>query len=148
MSDRSVHASLRRRSAAAAIDMLVLGAVFTMLGFMFGDAEAADGSTTLELISVPGALWLVLAFLYYFVSELRTGRTLGKALLGLRVVRDGGPLTAASVAVRTALRVIDVLPVCYLVGFANALATGDRPQRLGDMAARTYVVRAPSGVDR
>ncbi len=139
----NVHASLRRRSAAATADVLVLGAVFVVLGLTLGDAEAADGSATLELTGAPAVLWFALAFLYYFVSELCTGRTLGKALLGLRVVREGGPLNAASVAVRTVLRVVDVLPVFYLVGFITAVATGDRRQRLGDVAARTYVVHAP-----
>ncbi len=43
------------------------------------------------------------------------------------------------------LRLVDWLPVLYLVGFITVLATGRRQQRLGDLAAGTAVLRtAPS----
>src|SRR5262249_60607544 len=64
-------------------------------------------------------------------------------LLGRRVVRPGGSrASAAAVAGRTLLRLIDWLPALYLTGFITVLATGPRRQRLGDLAARTGVARA------
>ena len=45
----------------------------------------------------------------------------------------------APAAVRTVLRLIDGL-FCYAVAFVTVLVSGKR-QRLGDMAARTLVVR-------
>ena len=57
----------------------------------------------------------------------------------LRVVRaDGRPAGMGEVAVRTVLRVIDN----YLVGLIVMLATGERRQRIGDLAAGTIVVDA------
>jgi uncharacterized RDD family membrane protein YckC len=86
-------------------------------------------------------LWCAIAFTYYFAAELAVARTVGKALLGLRVVAvDSSRAGARAVAIRTALRIIDVLPVLYLVGFVAALATGERRQRIGDLAAGTLVV--------
>ena len=71
------------------------------------------------------------------------GQTLGKQLLGLRVVRaDGSRLSVPAIAVRTLLRIVDWLPARCLVGFLAMLATGERRQRLGDLAARTRVARA------
>jgi uncharacterized RDD family membrane protein YckC len=71
------------------------------------------------------------------------GRTPGKRLNGLRVVRvDGSPVTFFTSAIRNVLRIVDILPFVapYLVGIVTILVTG-RNQRLGDVAAGTLVVR-------
>ena len=55
----------------------------------------------------------------------------------LRVVRaDGRPAGMREIAVRTVLRVVDGIGL-YIVGLIVMLATGQRRQRLGDMAAGT-----------
>jgi uncharacterized RDD family membrane protein YckC len=70
-----------------------------------------------------------------------SGRTPGKRLNGLRVVRsDGSPVGFVTSAVRNVLRLIDILPTFYIVGIVSILATA-RNQRLGDLAAGTLVVR-------
>jgi uncharacterized RDD family membrane protein YckC len=80
---------------------------------------------------------------YYFGLEASSGATLGKRALGIRVAGvHGGVASASAIALRTALRIVDFLPLLYLVGFVAALATGRRRQRLGDLAARTSVLRA------
>ena len=71
-----------------------------------------------------------------------TGQTAGKALAGLRVLRpDGSRPATGAIAARTLLRLVDWLPFLYLVGFICLLATGQRRQRVGDLAAGTAVVR-------
>jgi uncharacterized RDD family membrane protein YckC len=40
------------------------------------------------------------------------------------------------------LRIVDGLPVAYLLGLIVILATGKRRQRIGDLAGDTTVVRA------
>ncbi|WCB96904.1 hypothetical protein DSM104299_05674 [Baekduia alba] len=64
-------------------------------------------------------------------------------MLGLRVVRadDGGKPTARAILVRNTLRLVDGLPILYLVGFITMLATPTR-QRVGDLAASTVVGKA------
>ena len=63
-------------------------------------------------------------------------------LLGIKRRESGGdvPPGFGPAAIRTILRVIDVLPFAYLVGFWGILFTS-KNQRLGDMAANTLVVR-------
>jgi len=131
------------RIGAALIDLALLGGLFTIL-------SAAVGQTTVSgegfNVSLSG-LWLVVfvaaALGYYFVLEAWAGQTLGKLLLGLRVLRaDGTRPSVGAVALRTLLRVVDWLPVLYLVGFITMLATGARRQRIGDLAARTALARA------
>jgi hypothetical protein len=77
------------------------------------------------------------------VLEATIGQTVGKLLVGLRVVRAGGGRpNVLEVATRTLARVVDWLPALYLVGFLLMLATGARRQRLGDLAANTRIARA------
>ncbi len=69
------------------------------------------------------------------------GQTLGKRLLGLRVMDEQGlHLRVSQIIVRNLLRAVDGLPLFYLVGgLASAMSL--KGQRLGDLAASTIVVR-------
>jgi uncharacterized RDD family membrane protein YckC len=97
---------------------------------------------TVQLGGIATLIWVALAFVYYFVTESRWARTLGKRLLGLRVERLNGSAPASgAIVARTLLRAIDVLPVFYLIGFMVVLSAGKGRQRLGDLAAGTVVVR-------
>ena len=68
------------------------------------------------------------------------GQTLGKRLVGLRVVdADGLRLQFHQVLLRNLLRMVDALPFFYFVGGVACLLSR-RSQRLGDFAANTVVV--------
>ena len=86
-------------------------------------------------------LYLILAFAYFTLLEGNRGQTLGKMLLGIKVVReDNGEVPGlGAAAIRTVLRLIDGI-FAYLVGFI-AIQISSKNQRLGDMAANTLVVR-------
>ncbi|MCW2968626.1 MAG: putative rane protein/domain [Solirubrobacteraceae bacterium] len=133
-----------RRTAAGFIDVILLAALFVGLAALFGDIHDHDSSFSVSLNGGPAFLYFALVYGYYFMTEaFLGGRTLGKALLGLRVVQtDGSPPRVGQIAGRTALRVVDGMPVLYLVGFICVLATGRKAQRIGDMAAQTTVVGA------
>jgi uncharacterized RDD family membrane protein YckC len=94
-------------------------------------------------------VWIVTALVYYSALEAWTGQTIGKALTGVRVVDlDGRAPSGRAVVLRAAARIIDMLPVFYLVGwFVMNGGQGPR-QRLGDRLAGTTVtgdqpLRAP-----
>ncbi|MGH9273520.1 MAG: RDD family protein [Acidimicrobiales bacterium] len=73
-----------------------------------------------------------------------TGWTVGKLLMGLRTVReDGTPPGILKAFVRWVLLLVDGLPCIPLVGFICALTTQGH-RRVGDMAAKTFVVGARS----
>ena len=132
-----------RRVGAGLLDIAALALLFIVMGLLFGDSSAGNGHASVNLHGAAAAVYFVLALAYYFVAETTTGTTLGKRALGLRVVGpDGASAGAGRIAVRTLLRVIDVLPLLYLVGFIAVLVTGSH-RRLGDLAARTDVVAAP-----
>jgi uncharacterized RDD family membrane protein YckC len=69
------------------------------------------------------------------------GQTVGKRIFGLRVIdASGRRLSFGQIALRNILRLVDALPLLYLVGGA-ALVLSTRCQRLGDMLASTVVLR-------
>jgi uncharacterized RDD family membrane protein YckC len=78
---------------------------------------------------------------HFTLLEGYLGQTVGKMLLGIKVIReDTGEVPGlGAAAIRTLLRLIDGL-FAYLVGFIAVLSSSKR-QRLGDMAAHTLVVR-------
>jgi uncharacterized RDD family membrane protein YckC len=92
------------------------------------------------------ALYLILVFLVLFAYDLvletwNQGRTIGKLAAGIRVVRaNGQPVNFLTSAVRNLIRIIDFLPLFYGIGMIAVVVT-PKNQRLGDLAAGTYVVR-------
>lgn len=124
--------------------VLALPAVFEPLaqvarGFF---TSRKDAPLTLAFVAVFLVLQLVIEFTYFVLCE-RTmgGRSFGKSVLDLRVVRDdGGPPSLADSLTRNLLRVADVLPASYLVGLVAVVAS-QQGKRLGDLAAGTLVVR-------
>lgn len=129
-----------RRVAAGIVDLVIVAAGAAVVLFA-GDALTGDGS---EVRGALGAVILGWALYYFFALESGDGQTVGKKLMKLRVVRaNGHPAGMREIAVRTVLRVVDN----YLVGLIVMLATGERRQRVGDLAAGTVVVDAsvPAG---
>lgn len=90
----------------------------------------------------------LLLLLYFFVFEGTYGKTVGKHVFGLVVVTERGePCEYREAGIRTVLRIVDVLPVFYIVGLVAIYLTDDK-QRLGDLAADTVVVRAADRGER
>jgi uncharacterized RDD family membrane protein YckC len=100
-------------------------------------ADASGNRTAWLLINilVPiGILWVMQGI---------TGKTPGKAIAGIKTVNaEGNPPGVGRAALRSILWIVDGFPylIPYLTGFIVAL-TGERNQRVGDMAAGTFVVR-------
>ena len=131
-----------RRIGAALVDFVVLFALFLVLSAITGGAKNGHGNLSFHLRDAGLLAWLAIQFAYYGVCEATWGQTPGKRALGIRVVGESGKRpTAGAIVARTLLRIVDGLPVAYLLGFVVML-TSPRHQRLGDRAANTLVVRA------
>ena len=127
-------ASIRQRALAYLVDLLLVGGgVFAIVR----NRERSSANQTTAFV----VLGTVLGTLYHVLLEGSGGRTVGKAVVGIRVVRDDGSnCTHRAAVVRTVFRFVDALPVAYLAGLLSILLT-ERRQRLGDAAAKTVVVR-------
>lgn len=126
-----------RRAVAILIDMVLLFVVGYVIALMTGGTTASG----FNLEGGPAFLWFGIALVYYVVMEARSGATLGKLAMGLKVVKEGGePIDWQASVVRNILRIVDGL-FFYLVGAITVWVSKKR-QRLGDMAAHTLVVKA------
>jgi uncharacterized RDD family membrane protein YckC len=134
-----------RRILATIVDGLIFGALFTVMSMLFGTiTSVGPANWNGSLPALPSVLYGVIVVLYYILLEGYLGQTVGKMVLGIKVVReDSGEVPGVGGAtIRTLLRIVDGL-FSYLVAFVAVVATHKR-QRLGDMAAHTLVVRKVS----
>jgi uncharacterized RDD family membrane protein YckC len=139
------NAGIPLRFVAVVLDaLIVLVPLSIVIGLMTGGGYHQEfGGQTNVGINVSGsAFWWLLALGvgYYVACEAATGATLGKRMVGIRVVgEDGEHVSFGPAVVRNLLRLVDAL-FFYFVGFIFALLS-TRGQRLGDRAAHTLVVR-------
>ena len=127
------YAPAGRRYVAAVVDgALGLLAGALVLSPVLAITEPSDGAQFALLL---------LGWLLYFVAfEARAGATPGKMMTGLRVrTMDGGAIGWVAAVVRNLLRPVDA----FFLGAVGAIVAGSnrRRQRIGDLAARTVVVR-------
>jgi uncharacterized RDD family membrane protein YckC len=84
--------------------------------------------------------FLAIMALYFWLLEGLAGATLGKWALGLRVIAgDGGRPGLRASLVRNALRIVDGLPACSILGIVLIARSPERA-RCGDRVAGTRVV--------
>lgn len=127
------------RSIAFFIDYAAMSAVLTTLTPLF---------TALQLIGGDAGIGVTILIQFIFIEGskmimelLWRGQTIGKKVLGLRVVDERGlKLRPSQIVIRNLLRFVDGLPLFYALGGVIALFSA-RAQRLGDLAAGTVVVR-------
>ena len=87
-------------------------------------------------------IWFLIDWGYMVLLEVAwNGQTVGKKMMGLRVIQDTGVRVGVYQSLlRNLVRPLDKLPILYLVGGTAALFSGSQ-QRLGDLLAGTIVVR-------
>jgi uncharacterized RDD family membrane protein YckC len=135
-------ASLWRRFLANYIDTAILMAPFaTPLYLLFRNDAFFDSPfrffalTLLSMLSM-----LVIGFLYFSLLEGTWGKTIGKKICGIAVLKDNFTICTLSKGfLRNLLRIVDFF-FYYWVGLVTAVATM-KWQRLGDIVAETVVVR-------
>jgi uncharacterized RDD family membrane protein YckC len=140
-------ATLGDRLIAFALDSAFLFGVFAMVdawAFMrWGIVDGAELKLTLAALLIAESLNAAIFFLYLWLLEASFGATLGKAMVGIRVVRTTGRNPLAAFAIRNLLRVVDGLGF-YLVGTLVAGCSRIN-RRVGDMCAGTVVIEEHLG---
>ncbi|HPZ10362.1 MAG TPA: RDD family protein [Candidatus Eremiobacteraeota bacterium] len=79
---------------------------------------------------------------YYIIFELIwNGRTPGKRIVRIKVIKDGGyPLDITSSFIRNLIRLVDFLPFYYFLGIISILISKNK-KRLGDIVAGSVVIK-------
>ena len=138
------------RGVAMTIDAFVwialaIASVFAVgaaSGQLERSATGVEASLEGTLAAIGLALWLGLSISYHALAEWQFGKTLGKYLVGIRVVNaDGSTPSLWTLYVRNTLRLVDWLPGFYILGIGSVILS-DQNQRLGDWIAGTAVVRS------
>jgi uncharacterized RDD family membrane protein YckC len=138
--------SLTRRAFAQLIDSAIEVGPMMIPGFLmmssFEDvAMSPQGMLKTFGLMGLGFVWVAFTFVLFSWTEGRTGWTPGKGLMGIRVVGiDLQPCGFGRALVRNLLKFADGF-MNFLVGILVS-ALSENWQRVGDMAARTVVVRA------
>ena len=136
-------APLGSRFAATMGDRLLIGLFFAVLVLIGLVGFLSLGSIGPNLLFYAWAVlvvaWFIVPFFYFVWGDVRReGQTWGKRQVGIRtVMATGHGVTLAASVVRNLARVIDEIPLFWLV---PALSRGNR--RIGDFLAGTLVVLA------
>lgn len=150
-------ASLFLRVVSAIIDAVVsiLGIVITyemlfLIISLRGNSDDipffSNEAQVAALVSIVTALWLFLVPMT--VETLSRGKSLGRFIVGTRIVRDdGGPITLRHAFVRTLIG-LGELWATMGAGAIIAAWTNRRGKRIGDIFAGTYAVSETSGLIR
>jgi uncharacterized RDD family membrane protein YckC len=131
-------ATLGKRILGGIIDVVIIAAFFYLYLLFFGK-ETSPGEYYVSGFSA--FIMFLIMFLYFVILEKLTGKTLGKLIAKTRVVNaDGNKISWGQSLVRNIIRPIDGI-IVGLVAII-AIASSEKKQRLGDMLARTYVIKA------
>ncbi|MFF5260726.1 RDD family protein [Actinomadura viridis] len=148
-------ASRWARLGALILDDILLAVVTGIVTLPFYDWDRTFNPVTgTSIYWGPGnasgnLLALLIVFLYYWLLTARWGQTLGKKVLGIRVVReqDGGAISSGASAWRYGVQLLLAIP-CGLGTLLDALWIfwDPRKQTIHDKAAQTLVVKVRPGV--
>jgi len=147
--DNAAKAGLGKRLVAWFLDALLVGIVLTVISLsidaLLGVGTQSGNEALAVLVNLVIAfVGLVAYFLYHTVMEGVYGYTLGKLAMDIVVTTESGePVSWGGSILRNVIRILGR----FLFPFSALLAVflivvSDEQQRLGDMVASTYVVKA------
>ena len=118
-------------------------AVALVVGMMNPEARFFEGFFS-ALWKYPEVTWIPAAVIYLayhpFLEVLMRGRTPGKRMAGVRIVSINGQTpSVGALLIRNVFRLVDSLPLFYILGLGVALFN-PRNLRIGDIAAGTILV--------
>jgi len=139
-------AGVGSRFLAIAIDTLIQGALYFLVGVVFFLILGLGSSVVWYLPNTVGpALGIFILFAiywgYFAIFEIVwKGQTPGKRFAGIRVIKESGrPINAFEAVGRNLMRAVDLMPGMYGVGLV-CMMLNRQSRRLGDFVAGTVVV--------
>lgn len=134
-------ASVLTRGLSAMIDWFVLMVLLSVTTAFFGGAAEGTGFATDPAMAAAvmlGTTVLVLVVLPVSVETLSRGRSLGRLIMGVRIVRDdGGTIRLRHAVIRGLLGPLEFLMSLGLIPLLCGVFSA-KGKRLGDMVAGTH----------
>lgn len=133
-------ASVASRLLAAIVDVVALLVLLWLAGLVLDNVPLPSGEHTARILAVVG-LVVVTIVLPTTVETLSRGRSLGKLVAGVRIVRDDGGSIVFRQAVVRAL--VGVVELWFTLGSFAVICSIVHPRgkRIGDVLAGTYAAR-------
>ena len=130
-----------RRGLAWLLDILFLSLFFFPITYWYSGKWVMGPEEHLWGISDPICIvFLFIIFAYLIIMEAYIGWTIGKRLLGIKVVDyNSNRIGLKKSITRNLLRLIDGLPAFNILGIV-LIASSEKRQRFGDHVAKTHVV--------
>lgn len=136
---------LGERILAFLVDGLILY-MYALFISVIADALRFVYEDTWTQRGIAALIFLPAMFYSLLMHSIFNGRTVGKMLLKMRVVRlDGTPVHWSNYLVRWMLRLVDIWIFAGSIGLLSILFS-ERRQRLGDAAAGTVVISTKNKV--
>ncbi|RZS93330.1 RDD family protein [Aquimarina brevivitae] len=137
--------SIGERIVAFLIDFGIFWLYFFIVNLITSVVGTAF-SDTWTVIGVQSLLLVPIMFYSLYMHIIFNGRTVGKMIMKMRVVRtDGLPVHWSNYMVRWMLRLVDIWIFTGSIGILTILFS-DKKQRLGDAAAGTIVISTKNKV--
>jgi uncharacterized RDD family membrane protein YckC len=138
-------ASVASRSLAQGLDLAVRFGLLYGLAFIAGAFSAVAGTTPAIVLAFIGLFLIVFGY-PAFLEARWNGQTVGKRMLGLRVVTvEGAPVRFRHASIRSLLQIVDFFLPPVGVSATCVSLLNRRSQRLGDVFAGTIVLRERTG---
>ncbi|MFH8574347.1 RDD family protein [Streptomyces sp. NPDC017993] len=133
-------ARLPSRGLAVVVDLAVAWGLYIGVSMLLVSATSSMDTAAVAAVSV-ATFVLIQVGIPIVIETLSHGRSLGKLMCGLRVVReDGGPIRFRHALVRGAMGAIEIVLTMGVVASVASLVSA-RGRRIGDVFAGTLVVR-------
>ncbi|OUS18014.1 hypothetical protein A9Q93_04420 [Nonlabens dokdonensis] len=132
------YSGIGKRILALLLDFVVFFIYIIVLSFtVYRAVGLFDSNNTLGITE----LSLIPLFCYSLLMHIIfNGRTVGKFVMGIKVVKeDGSPAQWSDYLVRWIFRLVDLWLFGFIVGTVSILFS-ERKQRLGDLGAKTVVI--------
>ncbi len=141
-------ADLGSRFIAILIDTIIqiflILPVIVLMSLMEFFSRGKEGQLFASWIT--GFLFILLFILgfsgyHIFFELLWNGKTPGKKMTSIKVIRDGGfPVEVTSSFIRNLIRIVDFIPFYYFAGIISIVLCKNK-KRLGDIVAGTMVIK-------
>ncbi len=134
-------ASKTKRFIAIFIDYFIYFIIMFFLIQITGDKyELEDGTVGFRVEGFPALISLIPWFLFLPILEGKTGQTIGKMIMKIRVSKTNGTtINIGNSIVRHLFDIVDYLPFLGIIGLLVA-SNNEFNQRVGDLVAKTIVV--------
>ncbi|BCY28794.1 RDD family protein [Flavobacterium okayamense] len=127
---------LGKRIGACIVDYFILFIAFFILSFIY---LLFSGVFKFQIKNIEIILLLVLWFFLLVFPEYKFGKTIGKKIIGLKVIsEDKSKISFSQSLIRRAFDVIDI----FVLGIISLIILSNKSnnQRFGDKVAKTHVL--------